>query len=130
MIGLDTTAIIDLFKGDESVREVVENIKEPLASTIINHQEIMFGIDSTDRKYKNESEYYEKFFADIPIIQLDIESSKKSAEVFWKLRKEGKEIGRSDCIVAGIFLSNGINKLITKNVSHFKAIKELKVIAY
>ena len=40
MIGLDTSAIIDLFKGEEKIREVLEAHKEPVAATILSYLEL------------------------------------------------------------------------------------------
>lgn len=35
-----------------------------------------------------------------------------------------------DCTIAGVYLSNNINKIITKNVKRFENILGLKVISY
>lgn len=57
-------------------------------------------------------------------------ASVQASELFWKLRKKGITLGKFDCTIAAIFLSNGISKIITKNQKHFEDIPGLKVISY
>ncbi len=130
MIALDTTAIIDFFKKEEAILKVFKKINEPIASTIINYQEIMFGLDFNNSNHLEEEEYYDKFFDNIFIFVLDKLSSKRATDIFWNLKKNGNPIGRFDCIISGILLSNGVDKIITRNVKHFQKIKGLKVISY
>ena len=54
MIALDTTAIIDIFKGDKELHSLLKKVNEPLVSTLINYQEIVFGIDDKDSRYSGE----------------------------------------------------------------------------
>ena len=61
---------------------------------------------------------------------MDIKSSKKAAEIFYDLKRKGFDIGQFDCMIASIFLMNGVNKIITRNVKHFINIPGLKVISY
>jgi len=130
MIGLDTDAIIDIFKKEPKILKLIESINEDICSTIINYQEIMFGLDLKNIIHKTEEGFYDKFFEGIFLFLLDNSSSKKSADIFWSLKKQGKIIGKSDCIIAGILLANGVNKMITRNVKHFKNINGLKIISY
>lgn len=130
MIGLDTNAIIDVFKKEPKVLRLIENTDEDFCSTIINYQEIMFGLDLENLKHTIEENFYDNFFNGIFLFILNKPSSKKSSEIFWHLRKEGKIIGKADCIIAGILLDSNVNKIITKNIKHFKKIKGLKVITY
>lgn len=130
MIGLDTDAIIDVFKKEQKVLKVIENINEPICSTIINYQEIAFGLDLENIKHFSEENFYDAFFEGIFLYLLNKSSSKKASEIFWNLKKEGKTMGNFDCMIAGILLSNGVDKIITRNVKHFKKIKGIKVISY
>lgn len=130
MIGLDTTAIIDLFKGNEAISKIVNNSNELFFTTIINYQEIMFGINPQMNASQEEMLFYDQFFDHIYVITLNKENTKSAADLFWNLKKKGKEIGKSDCMIASILQSNGVQKIITKNVRHFKEIPQLEVISY
>lgn len=130
MIGLDTTSLISLFRGDESLKRVIEELKEPLVTTIINYQEIFFGINPKKESYSGEIEFYNKLFSNLEIYSLDKFSSDNSTNIFWSLNNIGKDIGKFDSLIAGILISNGVGKIITKNIKHFQGINGLKAMAY
>ena len=130
MIGLDTTAIIDLFKGDPFIKKILDNSTDTFYTTIINHQEIMIGINSSDKNLNQEIAFYHQFFDNLTILPMDIHTSAKASDIFWNLKKKGKDIGKFDCIIASILQSHGVEKILTKNVRHFKEIPSLKVVSY
>jgi len=57
-------------------------------------------------------------------------SCELASEIFWSLKKEGKEIEQFDCVIAALLISNCINKILTRNSKHFEKIKKLEVISY
>jgi tRNA(fMet)-specific endonuclease VapC len=130
MICLDTTALIDFYKKDEALRDLLDNIEEDLSTTVMNCQEIFFGIDPKNPKHKGEKEYYEALFENLIILDLGKESCKKTSEIYWEMIGKGKDIGKFDSMIAGICLVNGVNRIITKNKRHFENIKGLKVLSY
>lgn len=130
MIGLDSTAIIDLFRGDKFISNLVGSLDEEVAVTQINYLEVMFGIDFDNTKHKTEEQYYDKLFNNFINFDLDALSSKKAAEIFNELKKKGEIIEPFDCAIAGILLQNGVRKIITRNVKHFSRIKGIEVISY
>lgn len=130
MLGLDSSAIIDFADGDLSLKKLLESNKEPLVVNQISYLEIMFGIDLSNEDYKGEEDFYDHFFKNALDLNLDIAASKKASEVYWDLKKKGVTIDNFDCAIVGIYLANGINKIITRNVKHFENIKGLKVISY
>ena len=130
MIGLDTGAIIDLFRGDKKIVGLLENSGETFASTVLNYQELLFGLDPGNGIHKIEGDYYEKLFQNLTMFNLEPGSAKKSSEIFWEMRKRGMDAGKFDAIIAGIFLSNGVKQIVTRNKRHFSGIKELRVVSY
>ena len=130
MIGIDTSAIIDMFKEEKSLLDVLKNIDNKIVSTIINYQEVLFGLDLLNPKHRIEFDYYENFFNEVDIIFLSKKASQKSSEISWHLRKKGIIIDDFDCMVAGILLVNGVNEIITRNKKHFEHIPGLKVVSY
>ncbi|MBS3138196.1 type II toxin-antitoxin system VapC family toxin [Candidatus Woesearchaeota archaeon] len=118
MIGLDTTAIIDLFKGNPEVREVIQKYST-FVTTDINYLELFFGLDLTRRQHQQEAEYYEQFFESVMKLPLSRMAVLKASEIYWKLKKEGKTIGKFDCIIAAIYVTNNVHSVITRNTHHF-----------
>lgn len=130
MIGLDTSAIIDVFKGKEAIKNILDDIDEELAVSFMSYLELMFGFNTETIKEKKEEEFYDAFFNSFTNFELTKEACKKASKIFWDLKKRGEEIDEFDCIIAGIFLTKGVNTIITRNVKHFEKIRELKVIGY
>jgi len=128
MIGLDTTAMIDLFKGVDSIKQVLNKNKEALCATRVTYLELMFGIDPA--KHKDEEAFYDAFYSTVYALELDAESCKKAGRLFQELKQKGKTIGEFDCVIASMFLSNGIKKVVTRNKKHFEHIPGLSVIGY
>ena len=130
MIGLDTSAIIDVFRGDEKIKQFLENNKEPLAVTIMSYLELFFGLDPKNPKHKEEGSYYDEFFKSAYNLDLTKGACEEASRIFWGLKREGKSIEQFDCVIAAIFITNGINKILTRNSKHFDKIGELKVLGY
>ena len=130
MIGLDTSALIDIFKGDERIKKILEVNKEPLVVTSISYLELFFGLDPSNPKHAVEAKYYKEFFKSLYNLELTKEGSEEASKIFWNLRKEGKTIEQFDCLIAALFIINGIKKILTRNKKHFDNIKELSVVSY
>lgn len=130
MIGLDTSAIIDIFKGEENIKKFLENNKEPLAVTIMSYLELFFGLNPENPKHAIEGSYYREFFKSLYNVNLSKNSCEEASKIFWNLKKEGKTIEQFDCVIAALFIANGINKILTRNQKHFEKIKKLNVISY
>ena len=130
MIGIDTSALIDLFKRDSAIKELLEKINEEIILNQTVYLELMFGINPKDRSHDDEERFYDEIFESFSVLGLDKNASKKASEIFWKLKAEGKEISQLDCTIAAVYLSNKIDTIITKNEKHFKKIKGLKVLSY
>ena len=64
------------------------------------------------------------------IFPLGYKEAEKAAEIYDLLESKGNLIDDNDILIAGIMLSNGINKIITKNVKHFEKIESLEIIEY
>lgn len=130
MIGLDTSAVIDIFRKNLEILNLIKGLKDDICSTIINYQEIMFGLDLENIKHIEEENFFDNFFEGIFLFNLDKKTCKQTSKLYWELKKDGKMIEEFDCITAGILLANGVDKILTKNAKHFENIKGLKVIPY
>ncbi|HLD33296.1 MAG TPA: PIN domain-containing protein [Candidatus Nanoarchaeia archaeon] len=128
MIGLDTTAVIDLFRGDSNIKSVLQQYSA-YAFTDFNYLELFFGLDSTNKQHIAEAEYYEQLFESVTRLSFNRDIARKASEIYWRSQKRGKTIGKFDCVIAAIYLANNVDTIITRNSKHF-SLTGLKVISY
>lgn len=116
MIILDTSALIDLFRGND---EILKVIGDDAATTVINYHEIFVGI----KRYKSKTEerFFRRFFSDIKILDLDPAAAEKSSEIMARLLSLGISVNAFDILIAGIAEANGADELITRD-SDFQSI--------
>ena len=88
MLGLDTSAIIDIFRGNKDIKPFLENNKEPLAVTIMSYLELFFGLNPENPKHKTEGSYYQDFFKSLYNVDLNQESCEEASKIFWRLKKD------------------------------------------
>ncbi len=124
---LDSTALIDYLRGKENAVKAVNSANNK-AITTVNIFEISLGHHL--RNNKNEEIRFNEFINSIKELELDRKSAIRSAEISARLIKEGKRIEETDCLIAGIALSNGVSTILTDNKSHFERIKGIKVVTY
>ncbi len=125
---VDTDILSEFLRGTP---KVIENAAMYLQSydavnlSIITYYEILNGL-----LYKDAKKQINRFtdFADLnKILPLTISAAKQAAEISADLKKSGQPIGHTDCLIAGIALTNGM-QLVTNNVDHFKRIKGLQIV--
>jgi tRNA(fMet)-specific endonuclease VapC len=116
LIILDTSALIDLFRGRD---EILKVIGDDAATTVINYHEIFVGIKR--HKSKAEERFFRRFFSDIKILDLDPAAAEKSSEIMARLLALGTTVNAFDVLIAGIAEANGADALITKD-SDFQSI--------
>lgn len=111
MIVLDTSALIDLFRGSDAIRTLLDN--DDLASTVITYYEIFSGLKH--RKVRAEERFFKRLFSDIPILSLDVAAAEKSSDIMAMLLSLGMPINSLDVLIAGIAVANGAEKLVTRD---------------
>lgn len=126
MVCLDSDVIISFLKNNKEAVEKVMNLQEneiEISTTSINSFEIYRGFVS----YKTDSvDKFEKFLSNIKILNFNLNSSKKAAEIFEELKEKGMLLDLADIMIAAIAIVNK-ETLLTNNISHFKRITELKI---
>ena len=130
MIGLDTTAFIDLCKYDEKFMEVWKSMDAVAVTTDLNYAELMFGLSPYCKGHAEEEALIDSLFENVVVLKLDTTSIKSASKLYWDLKKKGKEISFTDSLIAGILKTNGINKLVTRNKKHFDPIPGLEVVSH
>ncbi len=127
MVCLDSDVLINFLRNDIKTIRLLEKLREDgekLATTSINSFELLKGIPKSSRMSK--SSMFE-FLSNFKIYNFDLSSSEKAAEIFGYLKSKGEIIELPDILIAAIAITNN-EKIMTKNIIHFKRIGELKVL--
>ena len=135
MIILDTSACIDHLNGNKDLKKIISEQENLVHITAITVYEINIGLERTKRKiseerYKQLYKIWMEFISGMEIFPLSFKEAEKAAEIYDKLESKGQIIDDNDILIAGIMLSNGIKKIITKNVNHFERIEGIEIIEY
>lgn len=135
MIVLDTSACIDYLDGNEKLKEIIFEQESIIHITAITVYEINIGLERTKRKISEERYKYlyrtwMEFISRMEIFPLGFKEAEKAAKIYDILESKGQIIDDNDILIAGIMLTNGIKKIITKNVRHFERIEGIEIIKY
>ena len=121
---LDSDIIIDFLRRESYAIEKIKKLREReinLLTTSINTFELFRGF-VTSKKYSIEILY--NLLDNLKILNFNVESSKKAAEIFEYLKSNGELVDLADVMIAATVIVNN-ETLLTKNIKHFKRIPEL-----
>lgn len=110
MIVLDTSFLIDFFRGKNKTFDLVNS---DVATTVITYHEILSGVKH--RKAKNEEKFFRRFFSDIKVLDFDLRAAEKSSEIMARILTMGKVVNVLDVLIAGIAITNGAEKIASKD---------------
>ena len=132
MICLDSSFIIDILKKNPEAINTFLRIKSDFpVTTLINIYELASGIYRIkDKNHEQHIKVLETFLEEVRILTLNNNSTFEAARISAELSNQGQIIEDLDILVAGICLSNGCTKIVTKNIKHFSRIEGLKVETY
>ena len=137
MILADSTFLIDSLRKITSVKKFLQkNPTEILFTTEINVFELYFGLysskilaNSEDLLERRKSKL-EELLSKFQVISMGRKEGIKAAKLLGNLVRIGKVIEFRDALVAGIAMANGITRILTKNIDHFRGIEGIEVIVY
>lgn len=132
MIFLDTTVLIDILAGEEKAVKLISRLsgESELYTSTVNIYEIMKGIYSRKGNRKKYLNALETLTANIYVLPLNYASSAESARIYGRLKEKGEFIDEPDYLIAGICLTNKVQKIVTRNAKHFRKVPGLEVIGY
>ena len=110
MIVLDTSFLIDFFKGKNMPLDIINS---DVATTVITFHEIISGVKH--KKAKNEEKFFRRFFSDIKVLDFDLKAAEKSSEIMASLLNIGKVVNTLDVLIAGIAITNGAEKIASSD---------------
>ncbi|MFQ5976094.1 MAG: type II toxin-antitoxin system VapC family toxin [Candidatus Hydrothermarchaeales archaeon] len=111
MFIFDTTAIIELFKGNEALKELLQRLNDDFAATTVSYFEIFSKIHH--KKLKKEKVYFKRFFSNIPLYGLGIKEAEEGSQILGRLYQHGMPINLADVMISGIAAANGAEGIIT-----------------
>ena len=111
MILLDTTFLIDYFRGRESLEHLIEN--DTGVTTTLNYHEIMTGVKRS--KSKREELFFKSFFTKIELLDFTTQAAEESSALSAKLSALGLPVNNLDVLIAGTALAHGIDTILTRD---------------
>lgn len=137
MILADSTFLIDSLRKKTTVREFLNNNPtEILFTTEINTFELHLGLYSS-KILQNDPKLFlkrlhnlEELILKFQVLSFGRGEAIEAAKILGNLYTMGKPIEFRDGLIAGIALSNGIKKVLTRNIDHFNRIEGIEVISY
>lgn len=126
MIGLDSTFIIDLIKGDKgAIRRAEEIGNEPFLVSSIAAFESLLGLLNTNTSRKP----FDDFLDSSEIIDVNRSVSDKATQLQSQLFKKGRPLAVPDLLIVASYLQNGCNHILTRD-NRFDQIPGLVVERY
>jgi tRNA(fMet)-specific endonuclease VapC len=127
MIFLDTNILSYYFNGDMKVKDrIIESLSkdEKICLTVINVYEILKGFRW--RKNQRKEDLFKGFLEKVMVFTIDDDVINIASDIYADLRRNGKTVGDADILIAAIVVNNN-GMLVTKNIKHYEAIKQLKI---
>jgi tRNA(fMet)-specific endonuclease VapC len=129
MVCLDSDILIDFLKQKDYATKIINRLKESddnLSTTSVNAFELFRG--AIKSKDPEAVEPLKDLISYLKILNFNLNSSKKAAEIFEELKSKGETLDLADVMIASIVITNN-ETLITNNLNHFKRIPELKILS-
>ncbi len=127
---LDTTFLVDFLRGKKKALTLMKKIEFNLLFTSeINVFELVEGVYIFGGDIRLKLEKINSLLTKITVLPFDRRAALEAGMISGNLVKKGLKIGETDCLIAGVAMSNGLNEIITENKSHFEK-TGLKVITY
>lgn len=124
-IGIDTSFLIDFFKGDASAMEFMRTHSGLLrVSEIVVFEFLCGGLS------QRQKSFFLQAMQSFPRVDFNAEAAIAASDVYRGAKRKGKAISQPDCQVAGCYLAHGVTSIVTRNVRDFEKITEINVLSY
>lgn len=130
MACLDTSFLIDLLKGNPSVRELKEDLEQKEARICIASPSVMelWSGACRAKHLPKEKEKIIDLFESLNVLVFDMKSAQYAGEIEAALSSKGLPIETEDIMIAGIAMANG--EMIVTGDEHFTRVPGLRVLKY
>ncbi|MGV9171899.1 MAG: type II toxin-antitoxin system VapC family toxin [Promethearchaeia archaeon] len=125
MILVDTTVIIDIWRGKLNIKKRLESYPdEVFGISAITIEEIYDGLGYTKKEkgkeiYQTIKKQYEKILQNFEIVPVTTEILKKTGLLRGELRKSGDLLDLADIIIMITAQEVKASRIITRNPTHF-----------
>jgi tRNA(fMet)-specific endonuclease VapC len=103
---LDTSAVIELFRGNAAIRQRVEAAERVYVPSIAIG-ELLGGALRSARPAQNVADI-EEFVADNEVLGCDLDTARQYSDVYRGLRARGEPIPENDMWIASVALQHGL----------------------
>jgi len=127
---LDSSFLVDVLRGEATVRERVERVDErgtPAVSTI-TVMELAEGVHLSDAS-ESEREAVERLLTDLTELPFDRQCALRAGRINASLVAAGEPIDETDVMIGATALVYG-HPVVTRDRSHFDRIDDLDVFSY
>ena len=125
MFCLDTSIVIDIFRGDSALKKKMMKFHQKFSITSITLCELFKGAWKSNNKEK-AVQLITDFYKSVELLDFDVASANLFGLNNNILEKKGSKIPEADLMIASLAMAN--NKvLITRDLKHFKKVPELNV---
>ncbi|MBM4248607.1 MAG: type II toxin-antitoxin system VapC family toxin [Euryarchaeota archaeon] len=107
---LDTSFVVDLLRGDETVSGFLDSES---ATTAVTYFEMMSF--RKRRKLKAEGAILERFFSEVPVLPFTRAAAEEASAITARLMDIGRPVNALDVLIASIALSERAERLITRD---------------
>ena len=126
MFCLDTSIVIDIFRGDSALKKKIMQFQgQKFSITSITLCELFKGAWKSNDKEKSV-ELISDFYRSVELLDFDVASANLFGLNHNILEKKGSKIPEADLMIASLAMANN-QILITRDLKHFKKIPELNV---
>lgn len=127
---LDTSFLVDVLRGEETVQDAVRSIDEGGTAqvspvTVMELWEEIHLVDSSDR----ERGVVKNLLGDVRELPFDRECATTAGEINATLRQNDAPIDDADVMIAATALVNDV-PVVTDNLDHFERIDGLEIRTY
>ncbi len=114
---LDTSVLIDMLEGNESVKTSLQKLDGKAATTVICKYELLRGLGGGQ---------VNSLLNTLDVYPFDGDAPERSSVIYKELRRNGKLINELDILIAAIAISN--DELLVTRDNDFKAVENLKLL--
>lgn len=127
---LDTSFLIDVLRGENTVAEAVQTVDERGTAQVssVTVMELWEGIHLAESS-ERERKVTENLLTDVRELPFDRECATTAGEVNARLQRNGTPIEAADVMIAATALVHDV-PVVTNNVDHFERVDELEILTY